>query len=297
MKRHVCLIVNPTAGRGSAAAVAARAIPHFPGLEQSDVYFTSAQGAEAELTRAALDRGYHTIVVVGGDGTCSRVAQTIIERASDCRLAVIPCGTGNDFAKTLGVVDLEVEQIAPLVARNGSTRIDVGLADGHYFINSCGFGFDASVLEATQRVRFLKGNAVYVYSALRQLFTYRGVAVSTPGAPGGRMLMVTASNGRHLGGAFLIAPHASVLDGQIDVALFADSSVVDRARLFAAALRGTHLDHPSVRAYRIRSMELRFETKPAMEIDGELRHAMSRTIEIRCVPNALAVVAAPGARL
>jgi len=212
-------------------------------------------------------------------------------------MAVVPTGTGNDFAKTLGVADYTPEQVVALLALNRPLQMDVGMADGHYFVNSCGFGFDASVLEATQRVRFLKGNAVYIYSALRQLFTYRGLNVSTPGARGGRMLMVTVSNGRHLGGAFLIAPHASVLDGQLDVSLFADCNVVERARIFAGALRGTHLNHPAVRTSRIGSMELTFDTSPAMEVDGELRHATSATVEIKCVPRALSVIAAPGAPL
>ncbi|HEY6090203.1 MAG TPA: YegS/Rv2252/BmrU family lipid kinase [Gemmatimonadaceae bacterium] len=297
MTSNLCLIVNPAAGRGAAAEGAAAAMQHFTQVEQSDVFFTTARGDEAELTHVALGRGYETIVVVGGDGTCSRVAQAVIERGSDCRVTVVPCGTGNDFAKTLGIANYAPEQIAALVARKESQRMDAGLADGHYFINSCGFGFDASVLEATQRVRLLKGNAVYIYSALRQLFTYRGLTVATPGARGGRMLMVTVSNGRHLGGAFLIAPHASVLDGQLDVSLFADCNVVERARIFAGALRGTHLGHPAVRTSRIGSMELSFDTNPAMEIDGELRYATSRTVEITCAPRALSVIAAPGALL
>ena len=288
------IILNPAAGKGRARELAPQIRESLGAIGVTDLRRTSAPGDEERLAREAIADGTTTIVAVGGDGTCGRIAGAILESRSSCRLAVVPTGTGNDFAKTLGVAAFSAERIATLVAGNDSQRMDVGLADGHYFINSCGFGFDASVLEATQRVRLLKGNAVYIYSALRQLFTYRGLTVSTPGARGGRMLMVTVSNGRHLGGAFLIAPHASVLDGQLDVSLFADCNVVERARIFAGALRGKHLDHPAVRTSKVRSVELEFDSAPAMEIDGELRHATSRTVEIECVPRALSVIAAPG---
>ena len=239
-----------------------------------------------------------TIAVVGGDGTASRVANTIVQSHSKCRLAVVPVGTGNDFAKTLGVDKYEPEQIAALVARGDETRIDIGHADGYYFLNSCGFGFDASVLEASNQVRFMKGDAIYIYAALRQLFGYPGVEVSVAGVTGirrGSMLMVTVSNGRWLGGAFKIAPHATVLDGKLDVCFFSDSNVIQRLKLFIGAMRGTHLGMPSVTSAKVSQLTLGFSSNPFMEMDGELRLARSKSIELRCVPRALSVIAAPGA--
>jgi diacylglycerol kinase (ATP) len=156
------------------------------------------------------------------------------------------------------------------------------------------------VLDASNRVRFLKGDAVYIYSALRQLFSYPGVEVSTNGVAGvkhQRMLMITVSNGRFLGGAFKIAPHASVLDGRLDACFFTDSNVVERVRLFAGALRGTHLEMPHVVSARVQQMALTFPSAPQMEMDGELRTARSKTVELKCIPRALSVIAAPGAFL
>jgi diacylglycerol kinase (ATP) len=213
-------------------------------------------------------------------------------------LAVVPSGTGNDFAKTLGISGLSMDQIAALVAGEESALIDVGVADDNYFLNSCGFGFDASVLAATKRVRFLKGNAVYIYAALAQLFSYRGISVSSDGAVDSAKpptLMVTVSNGQWLGGAFRIAPHASVIDGKLDVGFFSDSSIFQRVHLFAAALRGTHLGLPSVKATRTQGMTLKFAEPQAMEVDGELRQARATSVKIECLPRALSVVAAPGA--
>lgn len=290
--------MNPAAGRGGIRAKIPSLVEAFRARGITRLYETSAPGDEEAVTQRAIREGATTIVAVGGDGTCSRIANAIVRSGVSCRLAVVAAGTGNDFAKTLGVAKLKPEMVAQLVARGAETRIDVGFADGHYFLNCCGFGFDASVLEASNRVRFLKGDAVYIYSALTQLFTYRGIDVFANGAPlvkRGNMLMVTVSNGRYLGGAFAIAPRASVLDGMLDVCFFGDAGVVERVRLFARAMRGTHLDMPAVSSVRVQQLTLTFASKPSMEMDGELRVAESKSVELKCVPRALSIVAAPGA--
>jgi diacylglycerol kinase (ATP) len=293
-----CLVVNPAAGRGRIRSTlpSLRAAFHARGI--TTTYETTAPGEEEEIAQRAIGAGARTIVAVGGDGTCGRIANAILRSGVACRLAVVAAGTGNDFAKTLGVSRYTPRQIADLVVRSEATRIDVGLADRYHFLNSCGFGFDASVLEASNDVRLLKGDAVYIYSALRQLFSYRGIDVSATGAPGvaqSRMLMVTVSNGRFLGRVFKIAPHASVLDGRLDACFIGDSNVAERVKLFIGAMRGTHLGMPSVSAASVQHLSLTFASNPLMEIDGELRRAASPTVELTCVPRALSVIAAPGA--
>jgi diacylglycerol kinase (ATP) len=294
----ICLIVNPAAGRRRRRGAIPRLRKVFCERGITEIFETTAPGEEEALARTAIDRGARTIVAIGGDGTCSGIANGILHSGTSCRLAVFPCGTGNDFAKMLGVSDYSPAMIADLALKGRETRIDVGLADGRYFLNSCGFGFDAAVLEASNHVRFLKGDAVYIYAALTKLFTYRGARVRARGIPGvadEAMLMATVSNGRFLGGAFRIAPTASVLDGRLDACFFRDVGLVERARLFAGAMRGTHLGMRAVSSAKIESLALTFAANPAIETDGELRMAESRTVEISCVPSALSVLAAPGA--
>lgn len=263
--------------------------------EIAGIAYTRERGDEERLAGLALQNGARVIVAVGGDGTYSGIANAVLRSGEKCQLAIVPSGTGNDVAKTLGIQDKTPQQIAALVSSSGGSEIDVGLTDGRYFVNSCGFGFDASVLEATRRVRFLTGDAVYIYSALRQLFTYRGISVSVDAnAEAGKMLMLTVSNGRFLGGAFRIAPHASVVDGELDIGFFGDTGLIGRVRIFAGAFRGTHVGLPSVKTKRVAEMTLRFPAPPMMEMDGELRQALSSTVKIECVPRALNVVAAPG---
>jgi diacylglycerol kinase (ATP) len=296
MSVHV--IVNPASGRGAGERLLPRLWSLFRDFPDVEFSPTRSAGDEESLAQIAISRGAKVIMVVGGDGTCSRVTNAIIAAKANCRLGVFPTGTGNDFAKTLGVADYGPERIVGLVQSQAASAIDVGVTDGRYFINSRGFGFDASMLEASNRIRIIKGNAVYIYSALTQLFTYRGSAVSVTGVHGvehGQMLMVTVSIGRYLGGAFKIAPHASVLDGKLDVCFLRDANVMQRLKLFLGAMRGTHIGLPSVSTAAVEKIALTFPSNPSMELDGELRVAKSRTVELQCIPRALSVVAAPGA--
>jgi len=295
----ICIVANPAAGRGRAVATIAKVRENFAPLNFHSLTLTERSGDEESLASSALDDGCDLIVAVGGDGTCSRIANAILHTGSSCAMAVVPCGTGNDFAKTLGVQRFGPEQIASLIGESQASPIDVGRFDDNYFLNSCGFGFDPSVLEATQRARFLKGDAVYIWSALKQLFTYRGVDVSVSdddARPTQRhLLMLTVSNGQFLGGAFHIAPRASVVDGLLDVCLLSDSNIFERVQIFAAAFRGTHVGLRSVETRRVDVMNLSFVEPPMMEIDGELHRARSAAVRIECVPRALNVIAAPGA--
>lgn len=291
------IIVNPAAGRRSAASRVADVVAAFERANVRRIVETRAAGDEEALAQRALEADVETIVAVGGDGTCSGVARAVATSGMECNVAVVPCGTGNDFAKTLGVERCTPTQIAALVERNEPTKIDVGRVEGRHFVNSCGFGFVASVLEATQSVRILRGDAVYIYSAIGQLFTYGGMSVSLDSsatADRDKVLMVTVSNGRFLGGAFRIAPGASVLDGKLDVGLCRDAGFAGRVRIFAAAFRGTHVGLPSVETRRIAGMTLRFSTPPMMEVDGDLRQALSSTVTVDCASRALGVIAAPG---
>jgi diacylglycerol kinase family enzyme len=86
-----------------------------------------------------------------------------------------------------------------------------------------------------------------------------------------------------------------VLDGKLDACFFSDTNVVERVKLFVGAMRGTHIGMPSVMSASVQHFSLTFPISPLMEIDGELRVARSRTVDLQCLPAALSVIAAPGA--
>ena len=169
MNNRVCVIVNPAAGRGRGTAMLPEIIARFADAGVTDIWPTMAKGSENEIATAAIHDGFRTIVVVGGDGTTTNVANAILHSGEDVRLAVMPAGTGNDFAKAVGTAKMDIPAIVRLSTGESERRVDVGRIEDNYFLNCCGFGFDVAVLEEIDRTRWLKGNSVYFYTALTQL--------------------------------------------------------------------------------------------------------------------------------
>jgi diacylglycerol kinase family enzyme len=118
---------------------------------------------------------------------------------SDCRLAIVPAGTGNDFAKSVGVVR-DVRTIAHGAAHGPDRLVDVGRAGDDVFLNAAGFGFDAAVIAETQRPTRLRGEAVYVAAALRELLGYEGFGAAVGDSAGPTRHERSASTSRLLQG-------------------------------------------------------------------------------------------------
>ncbi len=299
MTARVRVIANPSAGRGRGARILARVREAFAAHGVTDLQLTAAPGDEKILARRALDQGCDTLVAVGGDGTWSNVANAILDARADCRLALLAAGTGNDFAKTAGAPAHDPAATARLAVEGPDLRVDLGRIEGRYFLNVAGFGFDIAVLEDIERIGWLRGDALYLFSACRQLFGYGGldIEIASPQArrAGARHLMLIVANARHFGGSFRIAPQACLTDGRLDAIAILDAPPLRRARLFRAATRGTHLGMPEVVAEQAERFVLRFTSPPAYETDGEYRRASSAELEVTCVPRALRVVTASGA--
>jgi diacylglycerol kinase (ATP) len=292
----VCVIVNPASGRGSGARALPAIRAAFSAVGVTEVRLTSAKGDEAAQTRRALDAGFDTIVAGGGDGTWSNVANAIIAAGAGRagRLALVATGTGNDFAKTVGAPARDFPATARLAVDGADMAVDVGRIENKHFLNVSGFGFDIAVLEDIERIAWLKGDMLYLYSAMRQLFSYGGVevgiATTRKHREPRRHLMLIVANARNFGGSFKIAPGASITDGKLDAISILDAAPLARMRLFAAATKGTHIMAREVLVEQAPSFTLEFSEAPAFETDGEYQRASGTRVQIDCVPGALRVV-------
>lgn len=298
MTAGVCVIANPAAGRGRGARVLPRVRAAFAAHGVTEVRVSTAPGEEGELARRAIDDGFQTLVAVGGDGTWSNVAHQILLSGADVRLALLAGGTGCDFAKTTGSPAGDAHATARLAVEGPDTRVDVGRIEDRHFLNVAGFGFDTAVLEDVARIPLLRGNALYMVSALRQLVGYRGVDIGVTSAAGAwhaRHLMLIVANARNFGGAFTIAPGASLTDGLLDAVSILNASAARRISLFGAAIKGTHVTAPEVKVEQARAFTVEFASPPAYETDGEYNRARGARVEITSLPGALRVVT-PGVR-
>jgi diacylglycerol kinase (ATP) len=291
---NLSVILNPWAGRGRGARLAGAVRTAFLRGGDAEVLETRAAGDEARLVLDAIGRGARTVVAVGGDGTWSNVAHAVLASGAPARMAFVPAGTGSDLAKTLGLPPHDIEACARIALAGCTRRLDVGRIEDRTFLNIVGFGLDIAVLEHSWRVRWLRGNLVYLYCALRQVFAYRGfpLELRADDAPPAshKLLMLIVANARIFGGGFQVAPHADPFDGRLEAIGFRNSGPLRRLGIMRLLLAGRHLDAPEVVRASVRRLVLRFAAPPAYETDGEWNQARSAELTIETLPGALEVL-------
>jgi YegS/Rv2252/BmrU family lipid kinase len=270
---HALVIANPFAGRSLGRLDGREALRLVAPLgRHAELGWTERPGHATTLAADWANGGHDLVVVVGGDGTVHEVATGLA--GTTCALAVLPSGSGNDFATGVGCANVAAGLQA--VAGGRDVEIDVCALDDRVFVNSC--GLLASGLVSGLAVRYWRwlGKARYSLAAARALFSYRGqdVVWTLQAEEGtstwqGRFLLAEICNGPLTGGGFRFAPDASLVDGQLDAALIRPLGLWGGLKLLPGAARGDRLDHPAIRVHRGR--EIAFEsTEPvAYHLDGE----------------------------
>lgn len=278
------VILNPRAGSVRERAAIVKRIRHLPDVE---IRQTARKGDATRFARAALRQGCDMIVAAGGDGTLNEVVNGIGGNRSRARLGLIPLGTGNDFARTLGIpTDLD-EAIAVLAS--GHTRaIDLVRVTSdrvRYFVNVSAGGFSGLVNEKlTPKMKRTWGPLAYLRSAvaaLPQLRAYRTkVSLGKRKQLSLSLYNVVIANGRYVAGGRLIAPKASITDGLLDIILIQERSAAELALLAAQVALGKHLSSDAI-VFR-RATKVTVNSKPGMwfNVDGELVGNLPATFEV-----------------
>jgi len=296
-QRAAVVVFNPAAGRRGAHE-ALRAVTTRLDGKIAAVLETSLTGGfdlrVRDAIRGVVAQGVRPIIVtVGGDGTLS-IALNALTEPSAVTLAVVPVGSGNDFAAALGIADVDA---AIEAIESGRTRaLDFGTVSGRRFANCVGIGLDAEVgaLSARMRGRGFPPGPSYYAAALVGLFMVKplGIVVRTAERTIRRDdgVMVTIGNGPEYGGGFKGAPGAKLDDGLLDVNLFSDvRGLVRRLGLMQRIRAGSHVGQANVDTLRSASFEIDVDREVAMHVDGEItsiRHA-----SIAVVPSGMRVIA------
>ena len=290
---RIFVVLNPNSGKGRGRKLEPRVRAAFAS-QDAEFGLTEQVGDEERLARRAIENGFDRIVAVGGDGTWSNVGHVIVESGRPVALGLVPGGTGCDLARSIGIPQNDLTACAAIVARGSRRAIDVGRLEQRHFLNVAGFGFDIAVLEHSWRVKWLRGEPLYLYCALAQMKAYPGFQLksSLDGAPGpsGRHMMIIVANAKKFGGGFPVAPDARLDDGELDIVTFGDLGFFGRLQAMGALIKGRHNALPQIGTRRAKRTVLEFDAPPAFETDGEWRQAKSATITIDVAPRALNVL-------
>lgn len=302
MSDSVYVVFNPQSGKGRGATLVEPILAALRGCGVDAAHgLTRKAGDETRLTEEALAKGHRRIVAVGGDGTWSNVGNAILRSGVPAKLGLFAGGTGCDLARSLAVPAADLAACARIVRDGASRRIDVGRIEDKYFLNIAGFGFDIAVLEDSWRIRYLRGELLYLYCSVRQIWSFPGfpVEIVADDQDLGRqdLMMLIVANARLFGGGLKIAPRADLADGRLDAVSFRNMGVMRRLDILGKVKKGTHEGEKEVRTLTVRRLQLRFPAPPAYETDGEWNRAQRADLTIETIPGALEVLApapAPG---
>lgn len=272
------VIVNPTAGGGRAARLIPWLRERLDRRPDVDLRVTVKRGDAEAVAEAAVADEVRRIIAVGGDGTVQAVVNGMLAASRPAELGIVPVGSGNDLARSLGLPGDPAEGWR---AALGSTvrSIDVARAtngDGgsRWFASAGGVGFDAQVATAMAGRRgWQAGRAGYLITTLAELrrFGNRAVRLRLDGGPPEelRVLLIAIANGAYYGGGMRIAPDARPDDGVLDLCVVGDIGRLTAIRQLPNLYRGTHVAHAAVSMRTARSVEIDGDGTSTVHLDGE----------------------------
>jgi diacylglycerol kinase (ATP) len=292
--RHL-VIMNPAAGRGRRKRDPRSVSDAF--LARSldfEIALTERPGHAREIV---AERGpeFDAVVVAGGDGSLHEVVQALdLDRH---RLGLLPAGTGNDFAWTVGWPS-DLDRGLDRIAAGGERRVDLGTwrietAEGTRagrFHNNVGLGFEALVNRASHRVTSVHGPLLYVLALVRTLPRYRSYLLRFAWEGEeyeGPAVLATIQNGKRVGGTFLLAPEARIDDGRLDLVFTGGMSFPRMMALLPRTFRGGHLRSRRVRAVQSPWVEVDAPGGVPVYVDGEFLSADVKRLRLEALPGAL----------
>lgn len=263
-------IVNPAAGNGRAKHVWNQLHDILLANHIDFGYALTTEPKDATAMAADIaSAGYDSIVAVGGDGTLHEIVAGVPPHTV---LGVIPAGTGNDFARMVG---MPMQPAAAWQALQNAEQvaIDCGLVNGHPFLNIAGLGFDAQVAQHMQHRKFgARGMWSYLLAVVRVLFSFKSPHITVEIDKKQfdyNVLLLAVGNGTYLGGGMRMCPNADIHDGLLDVCIIENVNRLQILYHLPKILRGTHIHHQKVHYTKARHIKVSGDTVP-FHADGEL---------------------------
>ena len=284
-QEKIAVLVNPKAGRGKASRRLAEVetLLKRRGLS-AEIFKTGHPGHAQELARQIKDDNFAKLVIIGGDGTISDVVNELAD--TSLPIGIIPAGTGNDVARSLGIVPGYPEKALSIIVKGDTIGFDAGheKISGRRFVSFAGCGFPALVAEEANRMRLLKGRAVFFVSLYKVVRKLKGLPIVLT-VDGSREELIATSimiqNTPYTGGGLKVAPGAEVDDGYFDVVVVSEIGITELMRNFPKLYTGTHLNHPAFRLIRGKQISVEMPGNELVSFDGETAYADRLEIEVK----------------
>ena len=287
--KHLVFIVNPRAGVERQKEIQQAIDQHLDTTKYTyEIQHTQRAAHGITLAADAAASGAYAVVAVGGDGSVNDVARGLL--GTGTLLAILPKGSGNGMARTMGIPRTPVGAIE-LINRGRTTNMDVAFANDEVFISNAGVAFDALISKkfATSQKR---GLAVYSWLVTKYLWLYRPrtFRITIDGKEmEERAFMVNVANGQQFGYNFRIAPTADYTDGLLDLVVIRSFPKILGGLISFRAMTGTLLNSRYVRHLQGKVITIAHPDLKLMQTDGDA-HPCKPHITFTVQPGALGVL-------
>jgi diacylglycerol kinase (ATP) len=254
------LFANPTSGRGKGAKVLAVIENHLRArkLDFISISTHSLKQSLLMLKDKILINPNAKVIVIGGDG----MVHAAINNIDNNPIGLIPAGTGNDFARALGISLTDPIGSLNRVISASVNFVDLGKVGDEYFAAICSTGFDSIVNERANKLKWPRGKMKYNIAMLLELprFKPKSYRIVIDGKSFQTQAMLIAiANGLSYGGGMKVCPAAQLQDGLLDIMILAPVSKLEFVRIFPSVFKGLHITHPAVSIFQGRSIQIAAE--------------------------------------
>ncbi|HET9334871.1 MAG TPA: YegS/Rv2252/BmrU family lipid kinase [Sphingomicrobium sp.] len=289
LPKRAMLVINARSRRGAAAFDEVRDKLTAAGLELMDAHAVQNPEMMEPVVKAAIARA-PMVIVGGGDGTLSSVVDHFV--GTDTVFAVLPLGTANSFARTLGL-PLDQEGAIKVIAYGRRKRIDLGIIDGDYFANVAALGLSPLIADTVPaRLKRWLGVIGYVVWAARVAFKFRPFKLRVTFEDGSMAKSwateARIANGSHHGGVLLVES-AELDSGEMVIQAVTGKSIAHLAwSWFVTLFRLRHREQ-TVTEWHGKRMKLETRPRQKISIDGEV--AAKTPVVVECARGAIEVAA------
>lgn len=284
------LLLNPAAGRGRAAKRIGEAVEYLRSRGATvDLLRSHDRDHLMELAYESSVNGHDRVVACGGDGSVHLVVRGV--DLSKVTLGLLPLGSGDDFARVLGI-PRDTKAACDVLLDGVVREVDVAMANGVRYVGVAGLGFDSEVNRfANEQVKHLKGSLVYLYSIFRVLPKFRPRPVHVHASDTIRqeeLMFAVVGNSRQYGGGIRIAPDAKIDDRLLDLYMVKRCSKLDLITTLPLGYAGKHTKKPFVEHVVGEHFTIESERKLDVYADGE--YVTHTPVTFRLAPERLRVV-------
>ena len=287
-RRRALMLVNPNARRGTASLDPIVARLEAGGIDVTIERFNTPDEVAADIARRRNEADL--VIVCGGDGTINAAANGVVE--TGLPMGILPMGTANDLARTLGI-PTQLDLAADIIIAGHQRKIDLGDVNGHPFFNVATIGLGADLANGlTSETKRRWGRLGYAIAALKVLMSARpfsATIINKDGEARVKTYQIAVGNGRHYGGGTVIEESATIEDGTLDLYSLEIDNVWKFALMLRAFRSGTHGAWEEVRTARCVEFDIRTRKPRPVNLDGDIVTQTPAHFRIR--PGAITVFA------